>query len=148
MKSHIIEHDLIVERHPRRPRRRPSPRPPGRPQVQDDPESRAKQARAMYDAGQHTVQDIADTFDVSRPIIYRHLGDAGTPPRTKQSFPPVASWGASAAVSSGPARTAICLCSPSGGEQRTRIANALDAAPKGLRLFAGRRIRWRTWRTD
>ncbi len=34
------------------------------------------QARSMYDAGQHTVQQIADTFGVSRPTIYRHLGTA------------------------------------------------------------------------
>ena len=27
----------------------------------------------MFDAGQHTVQEIADTFGVSRPTIYRHL---------------------------------------------------------------------------
>ena len=32
----------------------------------------------MYDARQHTVQEIADTFGVSRPTIYRHLD--GTPP--------------------------------------------------------------------
>ncbi len=33
----------------------------------------------MYDAGQHTVQQIADTFGVSRPTIYRHLGEPVTP---------------------------------------------------------------------
>jgi len=33
------------------------------------------QARAMYDGGQHTVQEIADTFGVSRPTVYRHLTD-------------------------------------------------------------------------
>lgn len=27
----------------------------------------------MYDSGNHTVQEIADTFGVSRPTIYRHL---------------------------------------------------------------------------
>jgi predicted transcriptional regulator YheO len=27
----------------------------------------------MYDAGEHTVQQIAETFAVSRPTIYRHL---------------------------------------------------------------------------
>lgn len=42
--------------------------------------NRANQARAMYDAGQHTVQEIADTFGVSRPTIYRHLGGPSTPP--------------------------------------------------------------------
>ncbi len=38
--------------------------------------NRTRQARAMYDAGQHTVQQIADTFGVPRPTIDRHL--AGT----------------------------------------------------------------------
>ncbi|TCU83771.1 hypothetical protein EDF52_106282 [Curtobacterium sp. PhB42] len=32
----------------------------------------------MYDADGHTVQGIADTFNVSRPIIYQHLQPAGT----------------------------------------------------------------------
>ncbi len=27
----------------------------------------------MYDGGKHTVQEIADTFGVSRPTVYRHL---------------------------------------------------------------------------
>jgi predicted DNA-binding protein YlxM (UPF0122 family) len=27
----------------------------------------------MYDSGDHTVQQIADEFDVTRPTIYRHL---------------------------------------------------------------------------
>ncbi len=35
--------------------------------------TRVAQARSMYDAGEHTVQQIADTFGVSRPTIYRHL---------------------------------------------------------------------------
>ena len=35
--------------------------------------TRIRQARAMYDAGEHTVQEIADTFGVSRPTVYRHL---------------------------------------------------------------------------
>ncbi|MGO1838769.1 MAG: helix-turn-helix domain-containing protein [Candidatus Microbacterium stercoravium] len=34
-----------------------------------------RQARAMYDEGGHTVQEIADTFGVSRPTIYRHLAE-------------------------------------------------------------------------
>lgn len=34
----------------------------------------------MYDAGQDTVQEIADIFGVSRPTIYRHLAGARTPP--------------------------------------------------------------------
>jgi len=36
----------------------------------------------MYDTGQHTVQEIADTFGVSRPTVYRHLAEqpaAGRP---------------------------------------------------------------------
>ena len=37
------------------------------------------QARSMYDAGQHTVQQIADTCGVSRPTIYRHLGTSTRP---------------------------------------------------------------------
>lgn len=32
----------------------------------------------MYDAGQHAVQEIADTFAVSRPTIYRYLGAGQT----------------------------------------------------------------------
>ncbi|WP_030273713.1 recombinase family protein [Streptomyces sp. NRRL B-24484] len=31
-------------------------------------------ARAMYDSGDYTVQQIADEFGVTRPTIYRHLG--------------------------------------------------------------------------
>ncbi len=31
------------------------------------PPTRARQARATYDSGEHTVQEIADTFGVSRP---------------------------------------------------------------------------------
>ncbi len=42
--------------------------------------NRVRQARAMYDAGQHTVQEIADTFGVSRPTIYRHLAGTDAPP--------------------------------------------------------------------
>jgi len=29
----------------------------------------------MYDGGKHTVQEIADTFGVSRPTVYRHLAE-------------------------------------------------------------------------
>lgn len=35
--------------------------------------TKVEQARAMYDAGEHIVQQIAETFAVSRPTIYRHL---------------------------------------------------------------------------
>lgn len=31
------------------------------------------QAQQMYDSGQHTVAEIAGTFHVSRPTLYRHL---------------------------------------------------------------------------
>ena len=37
--------------------------------------TKIRQARAMYDEGGHTVQEIADTFGVSRPTIYRHLAE-------------------------------------------------------------------------
>src|SRR5271166_5991146 len=33
----------------------------------------AKIAREMYESGEHTVQQIADEFGVSRPTIYRHV---------------------------------------------------------------------------
>lgn len=39
--------------------------------------NKVAQARAMYDAGEHTVQEIADTFGVSRPTVYRHLTARG-----------------------------------------------------------------------
>jgi DNA-directed RNA polymerase specialized sigma24 family protein len=40
--------------------------------------SKAKQARTMYDVKSYTVQQIAETFGVSRGTIYRHLAeDAG-----------------------------------------------------------------------
>jgi len=47
--------------------------------------NRARQARAMYDARQHTVQEIADTFGVSRPTNYRHLDGTATPPPVPHS---------------------------------------------------------------
>jgi len=34
----------------------------------------AKIAREMYESGEHTVQQIADEFGVTRPTIYRHVG--------------------------------------------------------------------------
>jgi len=36
--------------------------------------TKAAQARLMYDAGGHTVAQIAETFGVSRATVYRHLG--------------------------------------------------------------------------
>jgi len=35
------------------------------------------EARAMYDGGTHTVQEFADTFEVSRPTVHRHLTGRG-----------------------------------------------------------------------
>jgi len=69
-----FEHDLIVERTQdglaaARARGRKGGR---RPKMT---ENRIKQARAMYDTGDHTVQEIADTFGVGRATIYRHLED-------------------------------------------------------------------------
>ncbi len=37
--------------------------------------TRIAQARAMYDGRKHTVQELANTFGVSRPTVYRHLSD-------------------------------------------------------------------------
>ena len=41
--------------------------------------TKAKQARTMYDAKSYTVQQIAETFGVSRGTIYRHLADDAGP---------------------------------------------------------------------
>jgi len=70
-----FEHDLIVERTvdglaAARARGRL-----GGPKFKMTP-IKIAQARAMYDAGEHTVAQIADTFGVSRPTIYRHLDTA------------------------------------------------------------------------
>jgi len=82
MLAAIAEYDLIVERtHDGRAAARARGR-HGGPKVKMTP-NRAKQARAMYDTGQHTVQEIADTFGVSRPTIYRHLGDRAATGPTK-----------------------------------------------------------------
>lgn len=67
-----FEHDLIVERTrdglaAARARGRK-----GGPKFKMTP-TKVKQARAMYDEGKYTVQQIAETFGVSRPTIYRHL---------------------------------------------------------------------------
>lgn len=69
-----FEHDLIVERTKdglaaarARGRR-------GGPKFKMTP-TMITQARAMYDSKQHTVQQIADTFRVSRPTIYRALAN-------------------------------------------------------------------------
>jgi len=78
--------------HRRRARRCPRRGRMGGPRFKMSPTNMA-QARSMYDAGQHTVQQIADTFGVSRPTIYRHLGTAlPAPPKaaadTKQHGQP------------------------------------------------------------
>ncbi len=41
--------------------------------------TKARQARAMYDEKTYTVQQIAETFGVSRGTIYRHLGEKAKP---------------------------------------------------------------------
>ena len=67
-----FEHDLIVERtHDGLAAARARGR-KGGPKAKMTP-NRVKQARALYDAGELTVQEIADTLGVSRPTIYRHL---------------------------------------------------------------------------
>jgi DNA invertase Pin-like site-specific DNA recombinase len=69
-----FEHDLIVERTrdglaAARARGRV-----GGGRVKLTP-TKAVQARVMYDTREYTVQQIADTFGVSRGTIYRHLDD-------------------------------------------------------------------------
>jgi DNA invertase Pin-like site-specific DNA recombinase len=41
--------------------------------------TKARQARAMYDEKSYTVQQIAETFGVSRGTIYRHLAQDARP---------------------------------------------------------------------
>jgi DNA invertase Pin-like site-specific DNA recombinase len=77
-----FEHDLIVERTidglaAARARGRN-----GGPKFKMTP-TKIAQARAMYDAKQHTVQEIADTFGVSRPTIYRHLAADDAQPQQR-----------------------------------------------------------------
>ena len=72
-----FEHDLIVERtHDGLAAARARGR-KGGPKFKMT-STRIAQARSMYDDGKHTVQQIADTFGVSRPTIYRHLVDIDT----------------------------------------------------------------------
>jgi len=72
-----FEHDLIVERtHDGLAAARARGR-KGGPKFKMTP-NKIAQARSMYDAEQHTVQQIADIFGVSRPTIYRHLVDIDT----------------------------------------------------------------------
>jgi len=71
-----FEHDLIVERtHDGLAAARARGR-NGGPRFKMTP-NKIAQARAMYDGGKHTVQQIADTFGVSRPTGYRYLTDRG-----------------------------------------------------------------------
>jgi len=71
-----FEHDLIVERtHDGLAAARARGR-KGGPKFKMTP-NKIAQARAMYDGGKHTVQEIADTFGVSRPTVYRYLTDRG-----------------------------------------------------------------------
>lgn len=75
-----FEHDLIVERTAdglaaARARGRK-----GGPKFKMTP-TKIAQARAMYDSKKHTVQEIAETFGVSRPTIYRHLAADRDPAR-------------------------------------------------------------------
>ena len=70
-----FEHDLVVERTrdglaAARARGRRGGRKPKM------TSTRIEQARQMYDSGDYTVQQIADTFSVTRPTIYRHLTPA------------------------------------------------------------------------
>ncbi|MET7297816.1 helix-turn-helix domain-containing protein [Embleya sp. NPDC005575] len=44
-------------------------------------ETQIQPARQMYDAKTHTVQEIADAFNVGRATIYRHL-EKDAPDRT------------------------------------------------------------------
>ena len=66
-----------------RARGRVGGRPPGLTQLQLD------QAQLMYDAGQHTAEEIAATFGVARGTLYR-----GTWPRTETAA--TASWSSTA----------------------------------------------------
>lgn len=68
-----FEHDLIVERtkeglQAARSRGRTGGRKPGMSPTQ------IGQARVMIAAGKYTKQEIAQTFNVSRATLYRHLG--------------------------------------------------------------------------
>jgi DNA invertase Pin-like site-specific DNA recombinase len=75
--------------YPRRPRRRPRPRPHRcrRPKLNAEQTALAQQ---LYDAGEHTVQQIADIFAVPRTTVY---GTSTPPaqenaPRNPPSSPP------------------------------------------------------------
>ena len=53
----------------------PSPAPKGKlkgktPKLSD---RRQAELRRMYDAGEHSISDLAEVFDVSRPTVYRVL---------------------------------------------------------------------------
>jgi len=69
-----FEHDLIVERTHDGLAAACARGRKGGPKFKMTP-TRIAQAWAMYDGGKHTVQEIADTFGVSRPTVYRHLAE-------------------------------------------------------------------------
>ncbi len=74
MLAAIAEHDLIVERTGDGLAAARARGCKGGPKFKMTP-TKIAQAQSMYDAGGHAVQQIADTFGVSRPTIYRHLAE-------------------------------------------------------------------------
>lgn len=69
-----FEHDLIVERtQDGLAAARARGRKGGRKSKMTP--TRITEARRMYDSGDYTVEQIAQTFGVTRPTIYRHLGE-------------------------------------------------------------------------
>ena len=37
-------------------------------------EQQHQELRRMYDAGEHSISDLAEVFSISRPTVYRTLG--------------------------------------------------------------------------
>jgi len=52
--------------------------------------AQALHAQQLYDAGEHTVQQIADLLQVPRPTVYGHLDKTsiGKPPTAGKAPPP------------------------------------------------------------